>query len=68
MRPTVQELEGRMQNGSGNLIPNRSKVTDADPDLIGSVRFDGRVLRLRGWVIETDRGAHIRLTVQRAPT
>ena len=64
LRP-VEVAETRMQNGSGNLVANRSKITDADPDLIGSVSFDGRLIRLRGWVIETEFGAHIRLTVQR---
>lgn len=45
MKPTTEETEERMPICNGNHAANRSKLTDTDPDLIGSVRYEGRVLR-----------------------
>lgn len=57
--------EDRLQESAGRLVKNRHKLRDDDPDLVGSIRIDGRILPVRAWVVELEQTAHIRLEVSR---
>lgn len=57
--------EDRLAEGAGRLVRNRHRTKATDPDLTGAVRIDGRLVQLRGWVIEMADTAHIRIEVSR---
>lgn len=59
--------EDGLRNGLGYLTPNRGRIRDSDPDLVGTLRVDGRVIRVRGWIVEAEAGAGIRLAAAQEP-
>ena len=57
--------EADLQEGRGKLVKNRHRTLPDDPHLVGSMRLDGRIVQLRGWVIELESSAHIKFEVHR---
>lgn len=55
----------KTENGRGLLLPNTSRLTADDADLIGTMRVGGRLIKLLGWVVTTNDGRQlIRLAVK----
>jgi hypothetical protein len=43
----------------GLLIQNTSRTRDDDADLIGTLKTQGRVIQLRGFIVTTEAGAQV---------
>lgn len=58
-----------MRENAGSLVMNRDKVRGGtDADVIGTLRLPGgRIIRLRGWIEESEGGACIRLAAAQDP-
>lgn len=48
--------EDSLHNGQGRLATNHYRVKPGDPDLVGTLRLDGRVILLKGTVVKTHGG------------
>lgn len=58
--------EDSLPLGAGRLVRNRARLKVDDPDLVGTLVLPGgKVIQLRGWVIELEQSSHIRLEVAR---
>ena len=52
----IKTGEDRQPEGAGVLVHSRSRISEGDFDLVGEIRLDGRLYRLRGWLLEPADG------------
>jgi len=52
-------------DGKGVLFTNHDKIDEASPDMKGELFYNGELLRIAGWIVETKKGVLISIGIDK---
>jgi hypothetical protein len=55
----------RVIEGKGALFTNHNKIDDGSPDMKGELLYKGELIKIGGWIRQTDHGMLISLGVDK---
>jgi hypothetical protein len=55
----------RVIEGKGVLFTNHNKIDDGSPDMKGELLYKGELIKIGGWIRQTDHGMLISLGVDK---